>query len=431
MIRDSKIFVFLTFCIAISFLFLMAVSAGNIVLGALGCFCLSTYNMLRFVRRTPVFFVLFFIWLFSFDFTLVYYSGVPYYPFYKMEYINLVFLSMSVFQVLLLLVDSPKGYMTYDRVTLFSCNKTFYLLLTVFFIGTLSLKGENIFQSAKSYSAYQQNLAGASGLNEYLIMLAMVLLLFSRGKIETLIFGCCLLIYIYKSTVFGLRVQSLMVMIVFMMLFLKRDLKPLLTLLVSVSGFLLMLVFGFLKEGADIQAIGLGMFVDDRYGYAQSHQQGVLSSSTLIFNYQDNLADFQYLGVPGALLASTVQRRYVGDLIPWVYPSSYIQNFEYSPGGGIFTTQIVFLLGWPGLIVVCSLLVYLINSFVVVRYSYKPYQVVGFMVFVVFFPRWVSYDFFSFFCRTFIWILLFVFALKYFISNLRRQPLLMQKKNEI
>ncbi|WP_172588450.1 hypothetical protein, partial [Shewanella xiamenensis] len=133
-------------------------------------------------------------------------------------------------------------------------------------IGIFLLKGSNIFTSQGTYQAYEDNLSAASGLNEYLLILAIFILFFRKNTIERLIFVLLMLFYVYKSISFGFRVQSIMAIFIIGITIVKKDPSKYIIWFSAFLGFFAILLFGFLKEGADVSKLGVKLLVDDRYG---------------------------------------------------------------------------------------------------------------------------------------------------------------------
>lgn len=377
---------------------------------------LCFFLIFKFRKRTLFTLLIFFITLFPFDFLLVYFSGANFFDGLDFKNINLVFLTCAIPLSFFLLIETPRNYLSNYTLDFIHDNTVKFSIIFVYFVGTMYLSGGNIFESSQSYSAYQDNIKGASGLNEYLILLSCFFVLYKQTRITKVLIFIALSFYVFKSATFGFRVQVLMQCIVLFFIMVNKDIKSKYLFVSLISGFFLMLVYGFAKEGMDIDKIGFELLVDTRYGYAQSHQQGVLSSSSAILNYKDYVPNI-FINLPSILSASVIPRRLVGDLFPWAYPSSFVQNFQYTPGGGLFTTQIYFLLGFPGLIVISFLMTLLFSKVIVFR-NERPKAVITilFVVAVVFFPRWVSYDFFNYYVRNSVTLILLYLLLKIFIN---------------
>ncbi|WIG69270.1 oligosaccharide repeat unit polymerase [Photobacterium damselae] len=391
----------------------------NICIIPLASFILGAITVFRFRYKTLIAFILFFILLFPFDFLLVYYSGVKFFPGYDFNNINIVFLCLLLFQSTIFYISPPKimSY-NYDFEAIKS-DLILYILIFIYAVGVLLLSGGNIFNSTESYDLYQDNLNAGSGLYEYLIMLSCLIVLFKKNKKQKIIFIFFLSLYVIKTVLFGFRVQAIMQFIVLYIVVINRDLKPYMLFIALGGGFLLILSYGFMKEGMNFDNINLSLLIDTRYGYAQSHQQGVLSSSTAILNYTNEI-NYKLFNIPSVFMASILPRGLVGDIIPWAYPAAFVKQFQYTPGGGLFIVQIYFLFGFTGLFISSILITFLINK--ICNQRYKNRLIVCFsLILVVFFPRWISYDFFNYFMRSSIMVFCTVLVIDLIIKGLRNE----------
>jgi hypothetical protein len=302
-------------------IFIFSVLDGSYIAVLYLCFALSLINVLRFSHRFFIFSVFFFIFIFPFDFLLTELVNAPLFPGYKKEYISLVFSILCIFQGACLLIRAPRESFVYRRIE-FIKDKWLLVACFIFFaIGLYMFKGESIFSASKSYSTYQANIENSSGLNEYLLIFSVFILLIKKSFLMRCVFVGLMGVFVTKAIFYGFRVQAIMGLLVIFITVFKRDPPRVFSILIMVSGFFAMLIFGFMKEGAEIDNLSLDLLVDVRHGYAQSHQHGVLSSSTIILSHSESLSLEQKLfTIPALILASTVPRRFLNDVIPWVYP---------------------------------------------------------------------------------------------------------------
>lgn len=383
---------------------------------------LSVLSLVRNSNRVFLFFIFFFLTLFPFDFLVSNGAEVPLIYVYKLKELPFVFLLFNLFQCSCLFIKGAKVSFSYRNIEFLNSRFVFYFFTLLMLIGTLSLKGSNIFSSSGSYTAYTTNLDSASGLNEYLLILAIFLLFFSKRKTERIIFVLVVGLYVFKSVTYGFRVQSIMALFIIGVAVAKKDPSKVVIWCCAFLGFFIILLFGFLKEGADVSNLGLKILVDDRYGYAQSHQHGVLSSSSTVLDiYSKSTVMQELLDVPATLLSATLPRRFIGDDVPRVYPSAYVQTFEYTPGGVMFLVQIYVLTGWVGFALFNLIFISICNSFnrsVHVNDYKSRVNIVIVVTFFIFFVRWISYDFFNYGVRT-LFILTILFSIYKVISKIK------------
>lgn len=380
----------------------------------------SFLNMKSNSKRVFVFFIFFFLFLFPFDFLISNFAEVPLIGVYKINELPFIFLLFNIFQVSCFFIVKASCGFNYRSIEFINARVVYLFLVLVLSIGVFLLEGSNIFTSQSSYQAYEDNLSAASGLNEYLLILSIFLLFFRKSTPERLLFVLVILFYVYKSISFGFRVQSIMAVFIIGIAIVKKDPSKYLIWFSAFLGFFAILLFGFLKEGADVSKLGVKLLVDDRYGYAQSHQHGVLSSSsTVLLRYSDRNITEKIIDIPSAVLSSTLPRRLIGDFIPRVYPSAYVQQFEYTPGGVLFIVHVYTLLGVPGYIALLVIFVFLFSGFNKCNYitnSKDKFFVVPVVTLFVFFVRWISYDFFNYGLRT-LFILLLLFSIYFFLKK--------------
>lgn len=362
-------------------------------------------------KNLPLVLFGFFIFLFPFDFLLAYFSGEKLLPVYKLEYINDVFLFLGVALSILSPFISTNGVgLIGTDLAFIRSNKVLVLYLMIAALLTISIRGESVLFVDGSYQQYQDNLSKGSGVIEYTLMLFIASIFFKKNRILKIISIICVLFYIFKMILLGFRVQSMVALLVLCFMVLNKNPKPITNLILCLVAFFSMLSYGILKEGINIFEDGLSfnILLDTRYGYVQSHQHGVLSSSTVMLSYPSSDDIPELLNWPAAALASTIPRFVLDSTIPFVYPSAYIQKFEYTPGGGLFPVQIMYLLGLPGLIIISFLLGRIFLGYINAKKT-DVYVVSG-VTLLCFFPRWVSYDFFNFGFRTLFMVLILVYG---------------------
>lgn len=424
MYHDIKIYTFGNLFLSIFFLIaLLSAYLWTEITGEYGAIVfilllISIVNLYRFRKAFFIFIVIFFSFLFPFDFVLSFFSNVPLLPYYRLEYLGLVFLLLSLFQLMLLGIKVPKYQVSFESLSFIKTNSyVIFLLLAVLLMSILFLKGSNIFESGvvNSYKAYQENLSRMSGYNEYIIIFSLFVHFFKKTKLQKTIFILLLAFLAVKLISFGFRVQSVMVLILIMINLFQKGLDSKFSIMFVLFGFLIVLLFGFVKEGQSMEEFSLSLLVDDRYGYIQSHQHGVLSSSSVILEVYGTRTYIveKLLDLGGSILAGLIPRAIIGDSFPNAYPSAFVQTTQYTPGGGFFLVQVYSLVGWVGVLLTLSYMRYMLNAFLNRKRQEHIKEILNLVfvtVFIVFFPRWMSYDFFNFMMRTYVTLLLLICA---------------------
>lgn len=398
--------------LSIAFYIPSIIDSNNIYPILVWSFILCSYNLYcsRHFLNMSLFWL--FLLMFPWDYLLVKISNATFFYVYKHEYMAEVLFSLCVFCSFMSTVSSSKSkkiyYHTGNSLALFSSNSLYYIYIIIALIITISIKGENIILSAKSYSTYQENLNSGNGLIEYVLMIFIACLFFKKNKHMKLLLFILLSIYILKMILLGFRVQAMIAIIIMSLLIINGRMKVKYNLLLCFIGLFSTLIYGLIKEGVNIseQTLSLELLLDTRYGYVQSHQQGVLSSSTVISSYPNDSIPYVFRW-PAALIISIIPRSMIVDWLPFMYPSAYIRDFQYIPGGGLFTVQINFLLGYFGLILFSIIIAWIFKKDLYQKKS-SVYTIIT-TTLLCFFPRWVSYDFFNYGVRSCIVVLVLVY----------------------
>lgn len=406
LLSNHKLLVLVSFLfISFVFLFCSEVNGSHELILFVTLF-ISSAAMYNTRKNLYIFLLSFFIFLFPFDYSIGHFSGFSLYPFYRFENMAMVFFCISVFSSILssLNVQSPNVIYEHglsENFEFVSGRLVLWSLMCLSLIMLIAIKGQvSIFSGGDSYSTYQDNLRSGSGVIEYTLMVFLACLFYKKNKTEKTILTVIVFIYIIKTILFGFRVQALVAIIILSVLLLKKYPSSKFNFGICFSGFLIMIVYGVIKEGVSIfdGDIGFNILLDTRYGYVQSHQHGVLSSSSIILAY-DNDEISKVLYWPAALITAFLPRRVINDELGFMYPSAYVQFFDYTPGGGFFLVQILSLLGPIGVAVISIFLFYILNSFSS-NVNLKGPLLIAAICLLCFFPRWVSYDFLNFGIRT-------------------------------
>ncbi len=243
------------------------------------------------------------------------------------------------------------------------------------------------------YDAYRENLAGGSGLIEYLLILFVLMASFRRGRHDNYLFALVLAFYVLKCAALGFRVQAIMGALLSVYVFLGTVSSRSIVIL-GVIGAGVGLVLGALKHTLDLDWAMLVMNGD----YIQTAHNGALVSSTVGWDVLD-LDPVECISV---VFAWIFPRSMVVDAIPWAYPMSYVQQFARTPGGMLFGPYGYVVGGWVGVAAVGGLIAMLASTLRLSMYSPRSKRVAFYcgLVFFIFFPRWVLYDFGSYGVRS-------------------------------
>ncbi|ASG00938.1 hypothetical protein CEG15_12430 [Vibrio anguillarum] len=398
----NKLFYLLPVWISISiFSFGLSIITDNIKFILSVSLSYAVISMLFHTKSLHLVLLNFFVLLFPLDYTIGLLSGESFYPFYNFDEMPLAFFLISLFSASFLCFRmNPQTCHFSKNLEIYESKLILRVLMLLAFIATVSIKGSvALFIGDVGYSTYQENLRGGSGIIEYTLMIFISCLFYKKNKKEYYLLVGLILFYCLKMTLLGFRVQSLISILVITFLVLKKNPSVKVNISICVLGFLFMVVYGIVKEGVNVfeDGFSFNILVDTRYGYIQSHQHGVLSSGSIILSHpNEELLNILY--IPATFLASIFPRFLIGTQLEFMYPSIYVQNFEYTPGGGFFSVQMYSLLGIGG--VIASLLFLMITFSKFCSANCNKFILVMGITLLCFFPRWISYDFLNFGLRT-------------------------------
>ena len=372
-------------------------------------------------------------------FNLIYlFYLIPYYHFdiyisdyfiYQKElYINKI-LIIHVFFLLCIYIflKKEKNYLVISN-----CIKKIYspvafygLLIFIFFCLLFLMKGVNIYSSENTYYAYMDNLRGGSGLPEYLLVFIVVLFIFTNSKIEYYLFNILILFFIYKLFVYGFRVQTLMLLLLYYILILDEKLKPIVVFYSSLFGFILMSFVGILKDGGKADLIKL--FFNTENGFILSHHTGVIySSTTQLGLVSDGILNFydRVYGSFGFIMNTIIPGRFIKEYIPEGQIHSFAKRFAEYGGGGLPEVTMYYYFGFIGVIGFAFLFSLFVNYSLAKQINKNNiYSIICIIIFLTF-PRWLSYDPANFFFRLPIYGVLLYFFIDILIKVSKRRRII-------
>jgi hypothetical protein len=264
------------------------------------------------------------------------------------------------------------------------------------------IKGQAVVGVEGGYSIYTQNLSQGSGLPEYLLVPLFVSGLLVRGPAQRLLWFLVLGFFVIKLSVLGLRVVALMGMLMGayftpVRLTFKR------VLLVFFMGYLLVALLGLLKGGLGSEEIMTSLFFELHGDTVVSHHSNVLwASSSMLSLIDQGVIDLarrvslMLYYAANSLIPSGLLQRWAGE----AYFGSWLQEQGYTSGGGHAAVYAYVAAGIPGVLFIGSLLGWALKKSVSGRTGPGTGFVrCWFMMTLVTFPRWISYDLGNFLFR--------------------------------
>lgn len=345
-------------------------------------------------KHTLIFAFLVFNLLFSLEFLVAVYMGLPLVKAMQQQHIpEIFFLSTLLFTFLFV----PAPVAARAEKVLFTPRLeagwlVYPLLLTGCLLVAFAFNGE--ITIGREYGAYLENIEETSGIVDYLLYLFIFIGLIRRDRGQNLAFVLLLVFYLVKTALLGFRVHSIMAVIALYALVYRRNLTPWISLLLLSLGYVAATYLGYLKDGLSLASEpNLAVFglMDTRHGYFQSHHMGVITASSIVLDYIETFPD-ALTSLGATVLASVMQPVALKPTLPWVYVDHWVRRMEPTPGGFYFPVGLYALYGWAGVIAAGALLSALVRRSLAIGEYRSPASVAVFATLFVLFPRWVSYE---------------------------------------
>lgn len=300
----------------------------------------------------------------------------------------------------------------------------FNSLVAAILVSTLfGVRGMVVIDVEDGYSRYIENLQSASGLQEYLLVLFFISGAMIKKRFQKFLWYVVLTIFIVKLSLIGLRIVGLMgILLGLWFSGIRMTFKK--TLLIFLSGFFLMTLIGMLKNGAfDLMNILFEVNGDNLV----SHHGNVLWASTTMIQLIDegviNLSIRLDLLIY-YLLNTLVPSRILQELFGQFYLGSWLQDNAYSSGGGHAATYAYVAGGSCGIVLVASFWGFAFktaasNNVTTGAIFFRCL----FLMTLITFPRWISYDIGNFLFRLPIYAAVLAVFLTAFKTNFPRNYL--------
>lgn len=288
------------------------------------------------------------------------------------------------------------------------------LLMAILF----GIQGGNVIGGG-GYEVYVENLQNTSGLPEYLLVLFFLTGLMADGKLQKLIWGVVLFLFILKTSLIGLRIVSLMGVLCGFW-FSVTFISGFRLIFVFIAGFFLFSLLGLLKFPTLPDDLFVSLFFEITDAGLVSHHGNVIWASAVMLKLIDSgVLDFfdrlnilfYYIAnsvIPSGVLQNSFGFRYIG---------VWLQEAGYTSGGGHVAVYAYAASSIVGVIAIASMIGYGARSSVseANNLSTRIFRV-WFMMAMITFPRWISYDMGNFLFRLPIYAAV-LFALLVFLSN--------------
>jgi len=307
------------------------------------------------------------------------------------------------------------------KVKKYNSTILFYLIYTI----TLTLiifeiDGEVIYFTSNPYESYIRNLENSSGLPEYLIILYIILWLFETKKHQRVLLQFLFIVIGIKLFLLGFRVQMLMYVMLFYILYLDKYYKVYKVAFFIFLGYVFSFIFGIAKEIGLEKLFSIDFLtnlnlISHRSEFILSHFTGVITSSLVIIEEMS----FNILTSIGFILNTFIPPVILKKILPQAQPPAYVLEYITRIPGGIYFPVFFYTSFWfLGPIIFGIFISWIFNkAFNVSRFSNLLiiYSIIIFSTL----PRWFFYTPTDYLSR-YLFIFLFIFYLIVSVYNVTR-----------
>lgn len=288
----------------------------------------------------------------------------------------------------------------------------FSLIGLLLFSAIFLIKGEVVIGVEGGYSTYTQNLQHSSGIQEYLIIPLVIAGITAKDKLRRIILYITCAAIAAKLSLVGMRIVALMYFLLILWF-----ISPKLTWKSILPGFFLgytaFSALGLLKGSVNYEEIMTSLFFEMHGDTVVSHHGNVLwASSVMLKLINEGILDastrFQLLiyYILNTFTPSGILQQAIPNLASW------LQEAGYTSGGGHVAVFTYVAGGGFGTIFIAYIFAYLCNQALSEKRKLTTDCIrIWYMVVIITFPRWVSYDLGNFFFRLPIYAIIFFVAI--------------------
>lgn len=366
---------------------------------------LNVIFIFKFIKKIPLFLLFIFIFFYTRTFNYFFVDSITisyWSDFQTFDILKRVLLSHALFIFFLgNSINSLNQNHSFDFRNYFKPNKfLFYFFLTItIFILIFGIQGQSLLNGA-SYAS--QESTTKSTLHEYFILFYFFLIAFSNNiKIERLILVFMLISYMFKTILYGGRIEVVEIGLLWFYIFYYYINK------IKIRTVLIFLIFGIYITNvvSNIRTNPVGFLSGiDMYSYFDPTNSFIKKSQYEILSTNEGdvlQSSARIVGLIDANELSITQRLLSGGLYVFspILPTSilpeytnlsvYKQDIYKSGGGGLISTYFFSWLSYLGPILISFFLAFIINQFYTNNSIY--YYVYCTIIFVMF-PRWFAYN---------------------------------------
>lgn len=281
------------------------------------------------------------------------------------------------------------------------------LFITVFKInGVVVLGGVN-----GGFEGYTDNLEKGSGIIEYVLILFCFLFLFKNvSRVFKVLRTILILVYIIKCNLYGFRIQGIMASVLLYNVFIASRVSTFKSVLIFFPGVILAMLLGLAKHTDKLE---LALLLNND-AIESTHMGTTISGTIALKSYPTS-----YTASVFSIVTWIIPPSVLAEKFPELYPSKYAQDKLGAAGGMPFPITGYLFASIIGVLVFSSIFCYFF--YIIINSNKSSLFHFLSLVIIVFFPRWILYDFVNFGIRTVIYSFLFFVIMntidKYFLKS--------------
>jgi len=298
------------------------------------------------------------------------------------------------------------------KVKKYSSTTLFYLIYIITFtLVIFKIDGEVIYFTSNPYESYIRNLESSSGLPEYLIIFYIILWLFETKKHQRVLLQFLFIVIGVKLFLLGFRVQMLMYVMLFYILYLDKYYKVYKVAFFIFLGYTFSFIFGIAKEIGFEKLFSIDFLmnvnlISHNPEFILSHFTGVITSSLVIIEEMS----FNILTSIGFILNTFIPPVILQKILPQAQPPVYVSEYITRIPGGVYFPVFFYTSFWfLGPIIFGIFISWIFNkAFNASRFSnlFIIYSIIIFSTL----PRWFFYTPTDYLSRFF-----FIFLLSFYL----------------
>lgn len=288
-------------------------------------------------------------------------------------------------------------------------HKLIYALMILAVLFLTMRQGQNVLNTDNAYEVYRENLESVNSLPLYLILLLVFFPIISKWNRNSKLFYAVLFLMI---TIFcitrGVRMVLAPAVILAYLVFLEGKLNSRRFIILVVLGYVFFIFVNALKMNMEMQMNTL--FSEGSDNMIISHHADILYGAASCFGLisDGKLTIVERIPLTIAFVSEIIiPPQYISDI--YKYPHIININSD-TGGGGLFLPGALLMWGYVGVCLFGLFITKLLTSAYSARIVH-PIRTVICIIVIVFFPRWMSYDYHVILKFPFLGLILYLFFL--------------------